>query len=205
MPALDWQGFLRQWNTDILARAEARAELPRKVVKAGWLGFPGATEEQIARAESRLGTILPPSYRAFLRVSNGWRLAPLWIERLWSTEEINWFAVHHQGWIDAWRAADLHPLPIPDEQYRVYGRDQDTVALRLEYLQTALQISPNKPDASAVYLLNPQITTGTGEWEAWYLGNRLPGARRYRSFQEMMQAIYADLSIGVPVCCARSP
>jgi len=42
------------------------------VVASGWLGFPGATEAETAAAEAHLGVTLPPSYRAFLRVSNGW-------------------------------------------------------------------------------------------------------------------------------------
>ncbi len=45
---------------------------------------------------------------------------------------------------------------------------------------------------SAIYLLNPQVVTEEGEWEAWFFANWLPGAARYRSFQEMMEAEYQD-------------
>jgi hypothetical protein len=31
---------------------------------------------------------------------------------------------------------------------------------------------------AAVYLLNPIVKTPTGEWEAWFLGDALPGAYR---------------------------
>jgi len=41
---------------------------------------------------------------------------------------------------------------------------------------------------SAVYLLNPQVISADGEWEAWFFANWLPRAHRYRSFQEMMEA-----------------
>ncbi|VWX55962.1 hypothetical protein VARIO8X_110051 [Burkholderiales bacterium 8X] len=33
---------------------------------------PPASEEQIARLESHLGVVLPPLYKAFLRICNGW-------------------------------------------------------------------------------------------------------------------------------------
>ena len=39
---------------------------------------------------------------------------------------------------------------------------------------------------AAFLALNPQVVTPEGEWEAWYFGNALPGARRYRNFEEMM-------------------
>lgn len=71
-------------------------------------------------------------------------------------------------------------------EYFVYGEEQDCVYLRREYLQTALEINSDSGDGD-IYLLNPQIITADGEWEAWHFGNKLPGAIRYRSFYEMMQ------------------
>ncbi len=41
---------------------------------------------------------------------------------------------------------------------------------------------------SAIYLLNPQIVTADGEWQAWFFSNWNPGAVRHRSFQELMVA-----------------
>ncbi len=41
---------------------------------------------------------------------------------------------------------------------------------------------------SAIYLLNPQIVTADGEWQAWLFSNWNPGAVRHRSFQELMVA-----------------
>jgi hypothetical protein len=78
-----------------------------------------------------------------------------------------------------------HPF-LSDEEYFVYGEEQDSVMFRTEYLQTALQIS--EEGDSAVYLLNPLVVTPEKEWEAWFFANWLPGATRYRSFRDMMQA-----------------
>ena len=50
-------------------------------------------------------------------------------------------------------------------------------------------MGPSASD-SAIYLLNPKVVTPDGEWEAWFFANWLPGAARYRSFVELMQAEY---------------
>jgi hypothetical protein len=38
----------------------------------------------------------------------------------------------------------------------------------------------------SVLLLNPEVVTPDGEWEAWYYASWRPGASRYRSFAELM-------------------
>lgn len=196
LDAFDWAAFLEQWSRIVLARSDAREHLLPEVVTSGWLGYPGATEEQIAFAEARLGTRLPPSYRAFLAVSNGWRFIDGGISKLWSTSSIEWFTVRHQDWIDAWMDGLEQAIkeygeiaPVTDEEYFIYGGEQDTtLTFRAEYLPTALEISPNEPDDSAIYLLNRQSVTPSGEWEAWFFADWLQGAHRYQSFQVMMQA-----------------
>lgn len=87
--------------------------------------------------------------------------------------------------------SQLKTPSIADEEYFVYGEAQDCSNLRVEYLQTALEISDLGD--SAIYLLNPQVITADGEWEAWFFCNWLPGADRYRSFREMMQAEYKNV------------
>jgi hypothetical protein len=190
---------------------DSRRELPQEVIESGWLGYPGAHENQLARAEARLGAMLPPSYREFLKVTNGWRQTTPFIYRLWSTEEIEWFSTRHQDWIDTFTeyyfeqryqrfidnveisngSGTRLSIPLtPDTEYFIYGEEQDCRGLRVEYLQTALEISDIGD--SAIYLLNPQIITADGEWEAWFFGDWLPGADRYRSFREMMQAEYEN-------------
>jgi len=199
--------FLMQWSRQLLWSIEDSEyvnyiqSLPQDTITSQWLGCAGATENQIVEAEVRLGIILPPSYREFLKISNGWGKTTHFIDKLWSTEEIEWFSKRHQeDWIDPWlEGADfqteqnltdellLSPF-VPDEVYFIYGEEQDPVTMRDEYMQTALEISDTGD--SAIYLLNPQIITSNGEWEAWFLASWLPGAKRYRSFWEMMEAEY---------------
>jgi hypothetical protein len=186
----DWRPFLRKWSEELIAAGESVEPLPEEVIKSGWLGYPGATSEAIQEAEDRLGLALPPSYRAFLMVSNGWRQTTPFIWTVWSTEEIDWLAVQHQeDWIDAYAEGLGTDWVVPDEQYFVYGPGQNEWSVRLEYLQCALQIS-DVGDA-AVYLLNPAVVTPDGEWEAWF-DSSWGGVKRYRSFWELMQAEYAS-------------
>ncbi len=67
-----WTPFLAQWSWHLLQGEEVRADYPDAVIASGWVGSPGATEAQLAEAEQRLGRRLPPSHRAFLRITNGW-------------------------------------------------------------------------------------------------------------------------------------
>lgn len=208
MSSFDWESFLWQWSQAILEsmNEDQLAQLPQDVIDSGWFGYPGATEEQICQAESRLGVYLPPSYRDFLKITNGWRQTTSFIRKLWSTDGIERFAARHPKWIEAFTnhhenqqihfdtAVDLESFwevsTIPDEEYLIYGEDQDCSKLRVEYLKTAIEISD--VGTSAIYLLNPQVVTENGEWEAWFFGDWLPGADRYRSFQEMMVTEYQN-------------
>jgi hypothetical protein len=186
MDDFDWRSFLNQWSMALLRSEKLGRGLPQEEIDALWLGYPGASEEQVAQAESRLGTVLPPSYRAFLKASNGWRRTGPFIDRLWSTAEIEWFVVRHRDW-----AEGPDDFAVPDEQYFVYGDEQSPIMFRLAYLKTALEISAEGD--GAIYLLNPQVVSADGEWEAWFFADWLPGAIRYRSFVEMLQTQYREL------------
>lgn len=203
MNTFDWREFLRRWSQEIIASIEDRPnQLPTDVIESGWLGYPAATEELIVQTEGRLQITLPPSYREFLKVTNGWRQTTPFIYRMWSIEEIEWFAVRNHAWLEQFilenneiQRVQAHrnngrpcPQEIPDHEYFIYGEQQDCSKLRVGYLRTALEISDK--GESSIYLLNPQVVTENGEWEAWFFGDWLPGADRYRSFKEMMQAEY---------------
>ncbi|MGD1857963.1 MAG: SMI1/KNR4 family protein [Leptolyngbyaceae cyanobacterium] len=203
----DWRVFLETWSQEFIASVSDLDSIPTDVVESGWLGYPGATEEQIIQVETRLEISLPPSYRDFLKVSNGWRQMTPFIYRVWSVEEVDWFVSRHHIWIDTFIARQLKPQKdthtaeasangayrphqVPDSEYLLYDETQDCSKIRYEYLHTALEISDK--GESSIYLLNPQIKTSDGEWEAWFFGDWLPGADRYPSFRHMMEAEYAN-------------
>jgi hypothetical protein len=176
-----------------------REDLPADVVAAAWMGYPGASEQEIVTLEGRLGKRLPASYRTFLAASNGWRQCGAFIYKLWPCSEVRWFRERNQEWIDAYvhpedsgievvypeGQSPPQPRPLTDEEYLVYGEGQDPCRFRTEHLQTALEISA--VGDSAILLLNPEVISDAGEWEAWLFANWLPGAHRYRSFRELMQ------------------
>jgi len=69
-----WHELLQSWSRHTLATSDYRDYLPAEVIneQAHWIGYPGASEEQIVRVERRLKTRLPESYREFLKITNGW-------------------------------------------------------------------------------------------------------------------------------------
>lgn len=183
----DWEPLMKEWNDLLLASPSALIDDETR--RAGWLGFPGATEEQIVALEQRLGRGLPPSYREFLAYTNGWRTTGAFIDRIWGTEDVDWFRARNQEWIDAWTEGSSYygEVTVSDAEYFVYGPEQDPVHMRNEYLKTALEVSEEGDEA--ILLLNPQITFDD-EWEAWFFSNWSPGADRYRSFWDLMVAQY---------------
>jgi hypothetical protein len=203
----DWYKFLGQWSQELISNSKYAIHLPKAVKESGWLGFPGASEEQINQLEDRLQISLPPSYREFLKVSNGWRQTTPFIYRIWSVDEVDWFSQRHLDWIQSFsekhlrnyhekslenknQNGSLQGLNISDSEYFLYGEAQDCSKIRLRYLSSSLEIS--EKGESAIYLLNPEVIASNGEWEAWFFGDWLPGADRYVSFQEMMEAEYKN-------------
>lgn len=189
MAQFPWRPFLEQFSREVLADNDARAFLSPDVIAAGWLGFPAASDEEVQALERRIHAQLPASYRSFLRTTNGWRTAGAFVYDLLPTSGVAWFCDLHQDWIDAWNEGAAQyggQSPVSDEDYFVYGPKQDCCRFRDEYWQATLALSGTGD--SAIYLLNPKVVGRDGEWEAWFFANWLPGATRYRSFAEMMQA-----------------
>jgi hypothetical protein len=182
----EWQPWLDRWNGELLARFDpAQADafvdplVTRAVVDSGWLGYPGVSEAQLAELEARLGTALPPSYRAFLHVSNGFLQPGVIVPRLLPANEVAWLRDVDQETIDVWTASGD---PGGFERH----------------LPAALQVSARETVGTAMYLLNPEVTSADGEWEAFYFAHWLPGARRYPSFRALMQAELEDLLAPAP-------
>lgn len=183
---MEFSELLKKWNADLLKDDGIEDAVEAAYRKGKWLGRPPATEVALSAAERRLGVSLPPSYREFLLIANGWVYPGNDMDfpgPIRAIERVAWFREEDGDWIDAWTSANAGG--VSDEEYFVYGNDQDTVCLRVEYLAKCLKIS----DASegGVYLLNPEVVSKAGEWEAWHFSNELPGATRCRSFRELIK------------------
>lgn len=184
--AAEWHALLIRWNRLLLADEEITHGLPLETIRAGWLGYEPATDESIRRAEQRLGTTLPPTYREFVRASNGWQWAGRFIARVRPVEEVEWFVSHNRDWAEMEIEVSNELEPVADDEYFVYGDAQLRTSIRPEYMLTALQVSD--VTESTVLLLNPAIQTPAGEWEAWFFAAWAAGADRYPSFWDMMES-----------------
>jgi len=193
----DWRSLLARWSALALTDEDVIMNLPEQTIGAGWLGYGPAAGESIPQAERRLGVSLPPTYSTFLRATNGWQSAGPFIARIRPVEEIDWFAAQNREWAEVELEARSDLARMPDDEYLVYGVAQQPAHIRPEYLLTALQISD--VTESAVLLLNPEIQTADGEWEAWFFASWKPGANRYRCFWDLMAGeleIYEALRSG---------
>ncbi|MGW5178534.1 SMI1/KNR4 family protein [Streptomyces sp. NPDC004082] len=190
-----WRELLGRWSEEwldpVLHEQERSEPFPDEVRKARWLGAAGATRGEVAALEDRLGVALPRSYRQFLLVSNGWLNTTHGIDRLLPSQEVG-CTRDLEADVSAWAGAPGHAdVRVEDDEYFVYGEDQDTLSFRPEYLTHTLRIS-HTPNATDVYLLNPCVVTEDGEWEAWYMAHWMPGVVRYRSFWDLMNDEYRN-------------
>ena len=187
----EWQPWLEEWNREILARYDPTEHnafvdptVTPAVLSSGWMGFPGASEAQLAELELRLGVTLPPSYRSFLRASNGFLQPGVIVPRILPAREVSWLRDIDPDTIDAWTHATPGAVVDPDDF--------------VQYLPTALQVSGRETVGTAMYLLNPRVTTAEGEWEAFFFAHWVPGVRRFPSFWALMQAELRDLLAPAP-------
>ena len=183
--------MLEQWSKELMATSIARQVDPPPD-RDDWLGFEPASPDSIAAAESRLGVLLPPSYKSFLAVSDGWRALTPFIYRVRPIDEVDWFRVENEHWVDAFNPPDEAARPdLPDHEYFTYGKGDDDDGrshdFRSRHLRSMLQISDV---GDGVWLLNPEAVTPDGEWEAWFFANWIPGAHRYASFAHMLVSEY---------------
>lgn len=197
MKAFNWENRIREWSLRCIKSLTEQEKfcLPSDIIQSMWLGYLGATEEQILSAEARLSVKFPPSYREFLKVTNGLPFVSKYGFKFYSTDEIYSDTAGVLDDVDIWIEAYEEGDPVTDEEYFVYGEEQNPNYFRPKYMQTALEISDCDCDYNdnGVCLLIPQIITSGGEWEAWIFDSKMGGgAWRYRSFDEMMNTIFNE-------------
>ncbi|MHB8857270.1 MAG: SMI1/KNR4 family protein [Bellilinea sp.] len=175
-----WPDLLQSWSRHILTTGNCRDHLPAEVIDKQnlWIGYPGASEDQIAQAEDRLKTRLPESYREFLKLSNGWPTGGLYVTRILPVEEIEWVSARKRDWLEGWKlGAKLYT-----------GRDDPSVfremlGFDIRLLESGLEISN---EDVGIYLLIPSLKSEDQEWEAWCFEGET-GVKQYHSFWNLMQ------------------
>ncbi|WP_435280904.1 SMI1/KNR4 family protein [Streptomyces koelreuteriae] len=175
----DWRPFLVRWSEewgDALRPDDSRGEPDEEARRAGWLGFAPAPDARIAALEERLGLRLPPSYRAFLQVTDGWRHAGGFVWRLAGTEDLR----RHEdaSGLAEWLREELDEDSTPEE------------VLLAGMGERALQLDVES-DATYV-LMDPGDVGDDGEWavyeHATWSGDFHP--RRHASFRAFMEAMH---------------
>jgi hypothetical protein len=188
----DWHALLSKINQALMSDKDFLSGnlLTAEQRQTRWLGKPGASEDELGQLEGRLQQRLPPSYRSFLAASNGFGPISSFIYDLCSTDEVAWLVEKEPELVEIWEedASWFSDDPdLADDPYLLYDEPQSAGALRSGHMRQCLMIS-HWGDAGFL-ALNP-AQQHEGEWEAWHFANWMPGARRYRSFAELMQDSY---------------
>jgi hypothetical protein len=177
--ASDWQSFLRAWSgewADSVPDDELRDE-EETARDTRWLGFPPASEEQIAAMEERLGRRMPPSYRAFLRISDGWRHAGGFVWRLAGTGHARWH--DNESGLAEFIEEHLDEDAGPEER-----READV-------WRRGLQIDVES-DATLV-LLDPGDVDERGEWAVYTWASwRAAPPERFADFGAFMREMHRE-------------
>jgi HEAT repeat protein len=209
--ATDLRAVIDRWATLVKATSD---DPPDSILR------PPASEEAIVALEARLGATLPPSYRAFLAITDGAAAFPAWgnvvadpgsdpsrATGLRDTATVDWIFNGDRLMVSI--VSDLaedpadpddHPLylaRVPEREYLLDGIVQhpEGGSEKAGHIRHVLQISTNI-DGYATYL-NPLVVDADGEWEAWDYGVKTLGAIRYASFRDLLTADTAQLEARV--------
>ncbi|MET7304364.1 SMI1/KNR4 family protein [Embleya sp. NPDC005575] len=178
----DWSDFLACWSAE-WADAQNPEDLDeddREAWQRRWLGFPGADEERLTAFEARIGRRLPPSFRSFLELTDGWRHAGNFVMRLAGTAEAAPLeeaeAERHAGYEDyLWEGEE--PTEEMVHRSRMWHR-----ALRIDA----------EADAG-ILVLDPGDIGPDGEWAvySWHSWKAAP-AERFDSFRAFLHDKYRE-------------
>lgn len=182
---MDWKNLLEDISHKLISGSDLLDKF--KDSKSNWLGYDPASNQDILTAEKRLGAKLPDSYKDFLRISNGFKQISSFNWDLMSVDKIDWIRNFDKEFTNLYAKQFKDINPIDDEKYFNYNEGQRSVDFRSEYLIECLALSDWGD--SSILLLNPKVKFGN-EWEAWMFANWMPGARRYRSFGELIRSEY---------------
>ncbi|MFF4398741.1 SMI1/KNR4 family protein [Streptomyces sp. NPDC001480] len=171
--SFNWHVFLRRWQEEWVPRADGGEGGGQAVVP---LGRPGADEAVTAAAEERLGRRLPPSYREFLAVSDGWHVdQTAGIYQLGGAADIDWFR-------DPYDMTSLYEQNLDDN-----SRSEDVLLAGM--WQRSLRLETDSDMSYA--LLDPGDSDQDGEWALYvYKGWSGEVPDRYSSFRAYMEAMY---------------
>jgi cell wall assembly regulator SMI1 len=133
---MNWKSHL----SDISATLAQSDDLQSEYINnnLNWLGFDGATEAEIQRHEKRLSTSLPPSYKEFLKVSNGFKQLNCFVWNILPIDKVDWLKNFDPTLYQLYTTEFKDSFNATDKEYFVYGEEQKTTDFRSEYLVNSL-------------------------------------------------------------------
>jgi len=185
-PRFPWSELLRRRSLELCGDDAFALTQDDVVIESGWTGSEPAAEDELRDLERRLGRNLPPSYRSFLKTTNGY-VGGGSVQRIRTALEVKPFVDDEGEWVDIWldTAGEGTPLTVAEH---VATRGHDVVNARWQLLSEAIQVSDTYD--GAVYLLCPTVADDEGEWEAWLFATWLPGAARFSSWWDLLTEEY---------------
>lgn len=179
----NWE-FLIDWNNQLIENrnellySDTLLGIDEAVKNNKWLGYDGATEEQIISSENKLSVKFPTSYKEFLYISNGWRYLGTYILRVSCVEDVDWY------------------INKSKEEYGIYiEANKDIQSSDIANLKYTLQITEQIKSELYTYHLNSKSVSKNGEWEAWTFWKYQDlDIQKYTSFYELMLNEYNSFS-----------
>ncbi|HTU76604.1 MAG TPA: SMI1/KNR4 family protein [Trebonia sp.] len=176
---LSWTQLLQRWSGEAIAHADdVGLAVTGEMHPSGWIGAPPASAADIAAAEQRLGLSLPPSYRAFLAITDGWPVLSMDFGQVRPVAGLDWVAKADPGFYGVVCAAPGYQWP-PDSD--------DGPPL----MNRALLLSSGRSTDNFLYDTGRAGADGewpTTCWTSWYPG----AADRQPSFHAGMLSHYAS-------------
>ncbi|MHB9758655.1 SMI1/KNR4 family protein [Streptomyces sp. BYX5S] len=177
----DWRRFLGRWSEEWSDARRDAVDLSaddEESVRDRWLGFDPAPQERITALERRLGRELPPSYREFLRISDGWQHAGNFVWRLAGTEQAHW----HE---DA--------MGLGSDFDTFWGEEGNTPEVRAQVGLWSRALRLDAESDMVFVLLDPEDVGPDGEWAVrTWASWRAADPDRYPSFAAFMVAMHQE-------------
>lgn len=167
---MNWRPWLELWSEERIASCDP-GELDPEVVQQRWLGYPAATQAEVAAVERRLGLRLPPSYRSFLLTTDGWRHAGEFVRKMRDTTNLGWLRDLEPNW-ESW--ADLITEAPGDAPGNPFSRGL-LISLHADV---------------GILFLDPADRDEDGEWAAYSVFAWSEFPQRYPSFTALMKSLY---------------
>ncbi|MBM0126245.1 SMI1/KNR4 family protein [Pimelobacter simplex] len=205
----DLATLLQQWSDTQLAALDDREVLTEEAARSGSLLRAPATAADVDAAERRLGTRFPPSYRAFLLLSDGAygdTAGPVTTNSrvgalgFLPAAEVRWYREAEPAAVDGWvrrqdEIDESRGAPDPTEPHE-YGEVRDHRPVR-----DALLVARGF-DADCSLLVPVGSPGPDEEWELWDVYP--DGARRWSSFRAFLRdAVEDELGIDADEATTR--